>query len=357
MADLFDESPSEPTTLFGAMSSLRQKKNEPKKEENVLPPIPQDNIPKENSPPPTPEPQPTPETPPSNNQEVSPKASKPKTKSSPKIKKVVIQKNTQKPKDNVRRSIAHLQQNLNRRFDELFQIINKLTPTEMPQGAVLTNDNIMRQIQSAVDDSKKKDQILIQKQEQIDQMTDTLSEHEERTQLRKRISSISEDIAAEAARFTDAQAELDFLSQQIERAKSELALLTTRTTQNETRMKSQYEKEISKFKSDVEQLKNDSEKAITTSKETSNLMNKKIVELRKENDRLKKSEPKVTEEEIDDFQDQIKEKLKEIVGAIAKGTYALIEKKIDSEEKYSGTFVQDTMKEALQEEASNVIDS
>lgn len=338
MGDLFDDDPSASVSLFSTISA--------KQNPNSLPEVPP----------------PLESKPVESNQEPKPnvEAEKPKEKVA-KQPTVFVEAKAQRsvaisrPKDNVRRTITHIQQNINQRFDELFNIVEALTPKEHTQGVVLSNENILRRIQKEVNDSKEKDSLLSKKQTEIDGMMDSVAEKEERNQLRRKIAEITEEIAAEIEKFTEAQSDLDYTNSQIERSRSELEQTESRNAFNEQRMRVQFDREIAKFKDEVEQLRVNSEKNIKKFNEEKEKLSVQIIKFKKENEKLELLKPKVSQKDLDAFQSKVTDKLKEIIQSIVIDSYNMLNDSIDKEIKYSGKMVQTTMKKALQNEAEKFL--
>lgn len=353
MGDLFDNEGDASVSLFSTLSAMSKQQQQSDSHASVpeVPPLPESpHI----EPAPEPEPKPAPETSaaaardaPTADVVPAPRAQRAKVAPRSSV--------SHRPNDNVRRTISHIQQNINQRFDELFNIVESLAPKEYSQGVVLTNENILKRIQKEVNDSKQKDELLMKMQKDIDGMTDSVAEKEERNQLRKKIAEISEEIAAEIERFTEAQNDYDFSNSQIERNKSEFEQTESRNTFNEQRMRTQYNREIEKLKNEVEQLRSNLNNNIVKFGEEKEKLNKQIITLKKENEKMELQTPKVSQKDLEIFQKTVTDKLKDIVQSIIIDTYNTLNESINKEKKYTGKVIQTATKRALQNEASSYL--
>lgn len=261
-----------------------------------------------------------------------------------------------KSKDLVKRALNHLQRDIGQRFDELTEIIESLKPAEQPQGAVLPTDKIMREIEAAVSASEAKDRVIRQKQLAIESMSYSIAEREERTTLRKDISELMEEIAAEGARFADAENDFSFKEQEIERLKTELVQAASKNEQAEQRLRTQVERDIAKAKRDLENERKDSAVRIEQMRQEVKTMTKQTGQLGAENQKLSKMIPKTTQADVDSFQAQTIEKLKGVIRKLVTDVNDMITDNLDTENEYGGDVVCNAMKQALQRTAEVILD-
>jgi hypothetical protein len=349
MADLFDETPETPISVF----AMRRSSNSPSQPSlsDSLPKLPPPPSPVSPSPP---QAQPVldevPSNPPPQTQRTEDHRPKP-------VREIRQPRRMQvmKQKDLIKLSLNRLQTNIESRFQELTEIIESLKPQSEPHGAVLTNDRIMRGIQSAIVASEEKDRILREKQMVIGSMNYSLTEREERANLRKQLSAVMEDLAAEMARFTDADNDYEFRVKEIKRLKTELAELSTRTRLLGTRLRNQIDNEIIRVKKDFEESQKSGSLKIGQFNQEIKEMREKTTQFLHENERMLLSVPKVTESDLDRAKGQLSDKLKEILRDIVTGVNEMMGGALEQGKSYSGEMVTNAMRTALQRVAEHVL--
>jgi hypothetical protein len=260
-----------------------------------------------------------------------------------------------KAKDLVKRSLNRLQRDIAQRFDEISEVVESLKPADAPTGAVLTNDKIMREIQAAVAASEDKDRILKQKQLVIESMSYSLNEREERASLRKQLAVMQEDIAAEIARFTDADNEYEFKIKEVERLTNDLAQSASRSEHGEARLRLQIEREMAKQKRDFEEEQKASDVKVQQLRQELNTMKQQLRDFSVENQKLARSVPKVTEADLHKIDAKVKEQLRDVVNKLALGVNKMIAASLKVERMYGGGVVRSAMKTALTTQAQEVL--
>jgi hypothetical protein len=213
----------------------------------------------------------------------------------------------------------------------------------------------MREIQAAVAASEDKDRILKQKQLVIESMSYSLNEREERASLRKQLAVTQEDIAAEIARFTDADNEYEFKIKEIERLKSDLAQSASRAEHSEARLRLQIEREMAKQKRDFDEEQKVSDVKVQQLRNELSTMKQQLKDFSIENQKLARSVPKVTEAELQAMNAKVKNQLKDVVNKLAVGVNKMITASLKVERKYRGGLVRSAMKTALHSQAQEVL--
>ena len=352
MADLFDDGPDDQVSLFNQGSHAPASTPAPA-QDAPPPPPPRDAAP---PPPPAavsaPEPAPAPAPAPEPAKPVQPAPAEQPAEEEPRAPKRV---RLAKPEDLVKRALNHLQRDITERFDELTEIIESLKPTDQPRGAVLPTDEILRRIQTEIKASEEKDRTLRQKQLAIDSMNYSLAEREERANLRKRVSMTMEELAAEVARFADADNDYEFKMKEIERLKAELAQSETRNDQSVSRLRNMSEKEVAKLKRDFENEQRDGNLKIQQWSEEAKQMKEQLTQYIKENQKLELMRPKTTEGDMRNFEEQVKNKMKDVIRTIAQGVSAMIEENLEQGKEYDGEQVCGAVKAALQTVAEEIL--
>jgi hypothetical protein len=349
MSDLFGDTDDTSDSLFapGGGQPSRPSISEP---DSGLPQLP---ISKPSPPPPPSLPSPSPAQPPSEAPPPLPPAAaaepKPEAPRAPRRVQVV------KTKDLVKRSLNHLQRDVTRRFDEVTEIIESLKSSDPPRGAVLSNDRIMRDIQSAVAAADDKDRMLRQKQLVIESMSSSLTEREERANLRKQLAITMEDIAAEIARFADADQEFEFKSKEVDRLKLELAQSATRAESGEARLRGQIEREMARLKRDFEEEEKASDLRVQQLKEELKILSEQLKQFTTENQKLALRVPKATQADLERTKAAIQGKLKVLVQQMTVGVNQMITESLDLAKSYGGKVVQSAMKNALQTQALAIL--
>ena len=347
MADLFADGPDDQVSLFSQPTAAASiQKDEP-------PPPPQKPAAPAPAPAATPAPAPAPAQPVEPPKVETPAATEAPVEEEPRPapKRVRLAK----PEDLVKRALNQLQRDITERFDELTEIIEGLKPTDQPRGAVLPTDEIMRRIQTEIKASEDKDRTLRQKQLAIESMNYSLAEREERANLRKQVARTMEELAAEEARFADADNDYEFKMKEIERLKGELAQSETRNDQSVSRLRNMSEKEVAKMKRDFENAQRDADLKIQQWTEEGKQMKEQLLQYLKENEKLELMKPKTTEADMRSFEEQVKQKMKGVIVQIAQGVSSLIEQNLADGSEYDGGQVCGAVRAALQQVAEDVL--
>jgi hypothetical protein len=260
-----------------------------------------------------------------------------------------------KTKDLVKRSLNHLQRDITQRFDEITEIIESLKVSDSARGAVLSNDRIMRDIQAAVAAADEKDRLLRQKQLVIESMSSSITEREERANLRRQLAITMEDIAAEVARFADADQDYEFKSKEVERLRTELSQSATRGEHGEVRLRGQIEREIARLKRDFEEEDKASDLRVKQLKEELKTLTEQLKQFTTENQKLALRVPKATPADLEKLKAAVKKKLTGIVDQIAVGVNQMIKDSINLSRNYNGAAVASAMQGALRAQAEAIL--
>jgi hypothetical protein len=213
----------------------------------------------------------------------------------------------------------------------------------------------MRDIQAAVAAADEKDRLLRQKQLVIESMSSSLAEREERANLRRQLAITMEDIAAEVARFADADQDFEFKSKELERLRVELSQSATRADQGEVRLKAQIEREMARAKRDFDEEEKASDLRVQQLKEELKTLSEQVKQFTAENAKLALRVPKATPADLEKLKAAVKVRLTGVVKQMVVGVNQMINESINTSRKYSGAVVASAMRGALQAQAEAIL--
>lgn len=285
------------------------------------------------------------------------------------VKKVVVRrKNTQ---DIAKRTLNHIQLQITEGFNELFSIVEGLSEnskSSKPQNlqkakeesnarnvmkpeATLSNDDILFKLQEAISDSLDKDRTLQMKQISIKNMTTTftLSEQEEKTQLRKKIADLMETIAAETANTADAQSEHEFRAQEISRLHIELENIPKTYAATEKKLREELNVEIRTAQEEYERVRRSCDLRIKEAEEKVRSINQQII---LEGTKMAQIP---TQADLRRAVERSKQELKDVVENYGNTFLAVLSPYLSKNKTYSGANVRQAVMIALKKAMNKVL--
>lgn len=349
MADLFgDEASEEAPSLFGGTTPAVSKSAE--EEAISLPHLTPTNVV------PIEPPKPTQEAP---KKEAHPEKKEPKQKL---VKKVIPKQQPSAPApiqiDYIKRAINNLQTEIGQKFSELEDVVKEIQSISQPvKGATHNSDKTLREIQNLVTQSDEKDRQLREKQNIIASLGAALEETEERAQLRKKISQMTEEIAAETARFNDAQSDYDFLENQIERLKTELENKKNLREEKTKQVRAQSEYGLLEKKQAIERLRKIQNEKVKQWEEEKQILIEQIPQMKAATEQLRQEKQSVPQQEqqLVQARNAIKNELRNTIQKMVAEVFKMLGQNIDQEEDYTGQQVVGAVKKSLSIVADNIL--
>ncbi|KAK8887823.1 hypothetical protein M9Y10_038880 [Tritrichomonas musculus] len=304
-----------------------------------------------------------------------PQKQKPKPKAKKVVKKVVVRrKNTQ---DIAKRTLNHIQNEITEQFAEIFTTVEglinsqkqptspqQLTPTassnilpsykskfDVNKQRPLSNDEILIKLQEAISDSLDKDRVLQVKQVSIKKMesTLTLTEEEEKSQLRKKVADLMETIAAESANTADSQSEHEFRASEISRLRIELENVPKHYASIEGKLRTERDEEVKVARDEYEKVRYSCENRIRQAKDKVRFFNEQII---LEGSKMANM---ATEKDLRRAVQDSKNQLKDVVKNVALTVKDFVDNKVSKDKKYSGTVVRKVAMIALKKAMNRIL--
>ena len=273
------------------------------------------------------------------------------------VQKFVVQKKEQAPPpDPVKKALAHFQSTFNTQFDALMQVIDSLKPPDEVQGAVLPKDQILRQIQDAVEFADERDGELLSKQILIDRIDSGEFENDERKVLREKVADLKKQIDAETKETQKVEQKINQLLEEIAYLTNEIEQFGPNSQNSETRLRNAIKRDIERANLEFQNYKKSTEKAIADQADQVVIFNEQKEKLEEQN-LIWRDYPFKTEEDLAKGKADFKEKVKKIINDMVDGVVDMIDKNLKSNRDYSGDVVINAMKMALRETGESLIES
>lgn len=305
--------------------------------------------------------------------QVQTQKSKPKAKKV--VKKVVVRRNN--AQDIAKRTLNHIQNEITEQFAELFTTVESIMSAQKQPASFptltssatsniqtsykskfdarpqrqLTNDEILIKLQEAISDSLDKDKVLQDEQVSIKKMvsTLTLTEEEEKSQLRKKIADLMETIAAEAANTADSQSEHEFRANEISRLHIELENVPKHYSSIEGKLRAERDEEVKIAREEYETVRQSCEERIRQAKDKVRFFNQQII---LEGSKMANM---ATEKDLRRAVQESKNQLKDIVKNVAVSVKDFVDNKVSKDKKYGGTTVRKVAMIALKRAMNQIL--
>ena len=253
----------------------------------------------------------------------------------------------------VEQSLNLFKENLQQKFSELQLQISSLKP-ERPQykHTALLNSKIASQIKSIVMESSQKDRKINELEEQINKFTDAFTEREERERLRKEIQKKTEELKEEQNNYLD-NTNLASFVQNLER---QLSNVDSDYSKAESLEKSINNNKINSDKSKIEQEKQQMEDNLKRFEENKKELEIRLNSLLKDNEELANKPIPDYSKEIAEIKQKQKDGVQKVVRIIASGTLKAIQSAVNPKRTYSAEICIKAIKQALQEQADDILD-
>ena len=298
---------------------------------------------------------------------------KPKPKAKKVVKKVVVRRNN--AQDIAKRTLNHIQNEITEQFAELFTTVESLmnaqkqppslqasipAPSIQPSYKAkfeakkqrqLNNDEILIKLQEAISDSLDKDKVLQDEQISIKKMvsTLTLTEEEEKSQLRKKIADLMETIAAEAANTADSQSEHEFRANEISRLHIELENVPKHYSSIEGKLRAERDEEVNAARAEYEKIRYSCDERIKQAKDKVRFINQQII---LEGSKMANM---ATEKDLRRAVEESKNQLKDIIKNVALSVKYFVDDKVSKDKKYGGTTVRKIAMIALKRAMNRIL--
>lgn len=352
MASLFSDNPSslfgKGTTAVGDLfhedennedeSSLFHPRKPENEDENGLPELPTFSSGQKTSkdPPKTEEKPPEPEKP----------KQKKKSKEKKRVQKFIVQKKEVQAPDPMKKALTHFQTSINQQFDSINRVIEDLKPPDQVQGAVLPNDQILRQIQDAVNFADEKDGILMTEQYQIDRINAGEFENDERKLLRAKIEELNSQIEEETAKTNELEQNIALMQEQYGQMVDENEQLEPNSQNSQTRLRNVIKRDIERANLEYANHKTTTEKLMADESDQIKIL-KEQTEKFASNNELFKDFKYTSPEDYEKARNDFKEEANKAINTLIDGVMAIFENGVKPKLQYGGDTVVAAMKSSL----------
>lgn len=361
MASIFQ---GDPPSLFGkgttAVGDLFQEDENNDDESSLFRPPPKANEDENGLPElPTFSSAPKPSNEPPKAEEKEPEPEKPKQKKKPKekkrVQKFVVQKKEVQAPDPMKKALTHFQTSINQQFDSITRVIEELKPPDQVQGAVLPKDQILRQIQEAVNFADEKDGILMTEQYQIDRINAGEFENDERKLLRAKIEELNSQIEEETAKTTELEQNIAQMQEQYGQMVDENEQLEPNSQNSQTRLRNVIKRDIERANLELANHKATTEKQMSEETEQIQIL-KEQTEKFASNNELYKDFKYTSPEEYEKAKSDFKEQASKAINDLVEGVMAIFENGVKSNLQYGGDTVVNAIKSSLWKIGKNITD-
>ena len=292
-------------------------------------------------------------------EEKEPEQEKAKQKKKPKekkrVQKFVVQKKEVQAPDPMKKALTHFQTSINQQFDSITRVINELKPPDQVQGAVLPKDQILRQIQEAVNFADEKDGILMTEQYQIDRINAGEFENDERKLLRAKIEELNSQIEEETAKTTELEQSIAQMQEQYGQMVDENEQLEPNSQNSQTRLRNVIKRDIERANLELANHKANTEKQMADETEQIKIL-KEQTEKFASNNLLYKDFTYTSPEDYEKARTDFKEQVSKAVNDLVEGVMAIFENGVKSNLQYGGDTVVNAIKSSLWKIGKNITD-
>lgn len=241
-------------------------------------------------------------------------------------------------------------------FDEMILMVKSLKPNPVPLGyATFSNQKLLADLNACVAASKEKDEIIKQKENQINSMGNTMTEKIERDELKKLVDQLTIEMRTETARASTMPSDSQ-KQKQIKELKEKLKGFASELEEKKEKVRQQEEQNKLKRKKLIENdIDNYSNKIIEIKEETS-ILKEQLDSFKQENEKLRAEKGiTVDESQLNEAQKEIKGQLRDTIQQMVKGTYSMLNENVDEDTDYSGTKVRMAVKNVLNAQAQKIL--
>lgn len=241
-------------------------------------------------------------------------------------------------------------------FDEMILMVKSLKPNPVPLGyATFSNQKLLADLNACVAASKEKDEIIKQKENQINSMGNTMTEKIERDELKKLVDQLTIEMRTETARASTMPSDSQ-KQKQIKELKEKLKGFASELEEKKEKVRQQEEQNKLKRKKLIENdIDNYSNKIIEIKEETS-ILKEQLDSFKQENEKLRAEKGiTVDESQLNEAQKEIKGQLRDTIQQMVKGTYSMLNENVDEDSDYSGTKVRMAVKNVLNAQAQKIL--